>query len=164
MRNKDKIALMPGSFDPFTVGHADIVKRALGVFDKVIIAVMINDSKSYMFSPEERCEIARRSLAGFAGVEIIFDGGMLYRLFDKVGADVIVKGIRTADDLEYENRMAEYNISHNPRAETFYIPADECLSCVSSSAFKKAVADGLLIDDYICAQARDYVKKLIDLK
>ena len=159
--NKERIALVPGSFDPFTVGHRDVVLKASAAFDRVVVAVMINDQKKYMFTSEQRVEIARRSLADIPNVEVIYDGGMLTDLFDKVGASAIVKGIRNEEDLAYENKMAEYNFAQNPRAVTLYVPAADALSSVSSTAVRAREDDAERFIEYICIGARDYVRALL---
>ena len=95
-----KIAVVPGSFDPMTVGHVNIIERASKLFDKVFVAVMINDTKQYMFTREQRTEIAKLSVAHLPNVEVIFDDGMLWELSLRLGATVIVKGIRDYKDYQ----------------------------------------------------------------
>ena len=146
-----KIALIPGSFDPITLGHVNIVERAAKMFDKVYVAVMINDSakydsslssKKYMFTMEERLEIARLSVSHIENVEVIARTGMLIDLFDELEATAIVKGIRTAADLEYEMIHAKWNKAHNERAETLFLPADESFNNVSSTEVRRAIESG----------------------
>ena len=142
------VALIPGSYDPITLGHVDIIERAARKFDRVIVAVMNNDSakhdktlssKTYMFDMEKRLEFVRLSLAHIENVEVISSSGMLIDLFDSVGADVIVKGVRTAADLEYEMKHAKWNKAHNPRVETLFLPASEGLSTVSSTKVRELI-------------------------
>ena len=146
-----KIALIPGSFDPITLGHVNIVERAAKMFDKVYVAVMINDSakydsslssKKYMFTMEERLEIARLSVSHIENVEVIARTGMLIDLFDELEATAIVKGIRNAADLEYEMIHAKWNKAHNERAETLFLPADESFNNVSSTEVRRAIESG----------------------
>ena len=136
------IALIPGSYDPITLGHVDIIERAAKKFDKVIVAVMNNDSakhdktlcsKTYTFDMEKRLEFVRLSVSHIENVEVVSSSGMLIDLFDEVCADVIVKGVRNGDDLEYEMKHARWNKEHNPRVETMYLPADKSLNFVSST-------------------------------
>lgn len=151
------VALIPGSFDPITLGHVNVIERAAKMFDKVYVAVMINDaakydsslsSKKYMFSMEERLEIARLSLAHIENVEVIARTGMLIDLFDELSATAIVKGIRNSADLEYEMIHAKWNKAHNQRAETLFLPADESLTSISSTEVRRIIEsselDGLI--------------------
>ena len=140
------IALIPGSFDPITLGHVDIIERTAGKFDKVVVAVMNNDSakhdktlssKTYLFDMDTRLELVRLSVEHIKNVEVISSGGMLIDLFDEVGADVIVKGVRNGADLEYEMKHAKWNKAHNARVETLFLPADESLVSVSSTAVRE---------------------------
>ena len=145
------IALIPGSFDPITMGHIDIIERAAARFDKVIVAVMNNDSakhdstlssKNYTFEMEERLYFVRVSLAHIENVDVLSSSGMLIDLFDEVGADVIVKGVRNGEDLEYEMKHAKWNKAHNPRVETLFLPAEERFSTVSSTMVRTLMAEG----------------------
>ncbi len=161
---KERIAIVPGSFDPFTVGHRQIVVEASEIFDKVVVAVMINADKSYMFTPEERCEIARASVSGIKNAEVIYDSGMLYELFERLGANAIVKGIRNEKDMAYEVEMAKFNIEHNPKARTVFIRTKEELCDVSSTAFRNAVTSGEDWRRYICPEAALAAERIIKSK
>jgi pantetheine-phosphate adenylyltransferase len=145
-----RIALIPGSFDPITLGHVNIVERAAKMFDKVYVAVMINDSakydkslssKQYLFTMEERLEMARLSVAHIENAEAISAGGMLIDLCDELDVTCIVKGIRNAADLEYEMIHARWNKAHNDRAETMFLPAAEDLTSVSSTVVRQMLAE-----------------------
>ena len=147
------VALIPGSYDPITLGHVNVIERAAKIADKVYVAVMNNDSakhssvlssKTYMFSMDERFELAKRSLSHIKNVEVVSSCGMLIDLIDELSADVIIKGIRTSADLEYEMIHAKWNKEHNPRLETLFLPADDSLKSVSST----------LVREYI--KSRDY--------
>lgn len=142
------IALIPGSFDPITLGHVNVIERAARMFDKVYVAVMNNDSakyasalssKSYMFDMESRLEMARISVAHLTNVETIARSGMLIDLCDELNVTCIVKGIRNAADLEYEMIHAKWNKAHNERAETLFLPADECFDSVSSTVVRQFI-------------------------
>ena len=143
-------ALIPGSFDPITLGHVNIIERAAKMFDKVYVAVMINDSakydktlssKQYLFSMEERLEMAKLSVSHIENAEAIARSGMLIDLCDELEVTSIVKGIRNAADLEYEMIHARWNKAHNERAETLFLPADEALVSVSSTAVRQMLAE-----------------------
>ena len=147
-------ALMPGSFDPMTLGHLNIVKRALEEYDKVTVAVMINDAKTYAHTIEERAEMARLTVAALPQVEVVVDRGMLVDLFDRIGADVIVKGVRNEKDLAYEQEMAAYNLAKNPRARTVLYEADPAFGDLSSTVVRDLLKngkrpDGLLAPDVL---------------
>lgn len=145
------VALIPGSFDPITLGHVNIIERAAKMSDKVYVAVMNNDSakhssvlssKTYMFDMETRLELVRLSLSHIENVEVISSSGMLIDLFDELSADVIIKGIRGSADLEYEMIHARWNKEHNPRFETFFLPANETLVSVSSTRVRELLTLG----------------------
>ena len=165
-----RIALIPGSFDPITLGHVNIIERAAKMFDKVVVAVMINDSakydstlssKKYMFTMEERLEIALLSLSHIENVEVIARNGMLIDLVDEIGATAIVKGIRNSADLEYEMIHAKWNKAHNDRAETLFLPADESLTTVSSTEVRRIIESEKLeeLSGIIAPPALEYIKK-----
>ena len=135
-------ALIPGSFDPMTLGHLDIVKRALAEYDRVTVAVMINESKTYAHTIEERAEMVRLTVAGLPRVNVVTDRGMLVDLFDRLGADVIVKGVRNEKDRVYEENMAAYNLSKNPRAKTVLYEAEAARDDLSSTLVREKLAKG----------------------
>lgn len=136
------IALLPGSYDPITNGHLDIVRRAAAVYDEVVVAVMNNDAKTYQFTMQQREALARAATAELARVRVVSDSGMLVDLFDKIGATVIVKGVRNEKDRAYENEMAAFNLSRNPRARTELWQASEGLADVSSTRVRAMLASG----------------------
>lgn len=163
------IALIPGSFDPITLGHVDIIERTAEKFDKVIVAVMNNDSskhdktlssKTYMFSMETRLALVKLSTEHIENVEVISSSRMLIDLFDEIGADVIVKGIRNEADLSYELIHANWNKAHNGRIETLFLPADQGLAEVSSTLVREMIIgksfDGL--SDVLSKKAIEYLK------
>ena len=125
MQKEQRIAIVPGSFDPITLGHLDIVRRAAEQYDKVYLAVMMNADKNYMFSLSQRTKIAEASVTEFSNVCVISSEGMLWELAKSLGACAIVKGVRNETDLAYEKMMAEYNSAHYSAAETVLLPARE---------------------------------------
>ena len=144
-------ALIPGSFDPITVGHLDIITRAAARFDEVTVAVMNNDMrkyvadaavKTYRFTAEERLEMAVAACAHLPRVRVITAGGMLIDLVDRLGTDFIIKGVRNTADFEYEQKHALYNRAHNPRAETLYMPADPAFDGISSTLARERMERG----------------------
>lgn len=152
-----KIAIVPGSFDPMTLGHINIIERASSLFDKVYVAVMINDKKKYMFSMEQRTEIARLSLSHLENVEVIYDDGMLADLAMRLGACAIVKGIRDDKDYLYEFEMAQYNYKRNPNAQTVFLPCDEGARDISSTVVRARLDKGEDISDIVSENAIEYI-------
>lgn len=118
------LALFPGSFDPFTAGHEAILRRILPLFDKVVVAVGVNSEKQYMFSVEERLERIRTMLSDCPTVEVTSYTGMTIDLCHRLGAKVIIRGIRTAKDFEYEQTVAAVNRLQDPSIETLLVMAD----------------------------------------
>jgi pantetheine-phosphate adenylyltransferase len=127
-------ALCPGSFDPPTNGHADVIGRTIALFDRVVVAVIDNPSKHPMFTPAERREL----LAGIHGdaIELTTFDGLLVDHVREVGADTVVKGLRTIDDYEYETQMAHMN-RHMTGMETLFIPTRPEYGFMSSSLVKE---------------------------
>ena len=118
------LALFPGSFDPFTAGHEAILRRMLPLFDKVVVAVGVNSEKHYMFTVEERLERIRTMLSDCPTVEVTSYSGMTIDLCHQLGAKVIIRGIRTAKDFEYEQTVAAVNRRQDPAIETLLVMAD----------------------------------------
>ena len=118
------IALFPGSFDPFTAGHEAILRRVAPLFDRVVVAVGVNTEKHYMFSVEERLERIRRTVGDIANVEVTSYTGMTIDLCHQVGAQCIIRGIRTAADFKYEQLVASVNRQQDPSVETLLVMAD----------------------------------------
>ena len=140
-----------------TLGHLDIVARACAKYDKVTVAVMINDSKTYAHTIEERAEMVRLTVAHLPQVQVLTDRGMLVDLFDRIGADVIVKGVRNEKDRAYEEEMAAYNLAANPRAKTVLLEADPALDTISSTAVRDMLAGGERPDGLLAPAVLDYL-------
>jgi pantetheine-phosphate adenylyltransferase len=141
-----------------TIGHLDIIKRARAHYDKVSVAVLINESKNYLFTLEERTEIARLTLSDYPEIEVVADTGMLVDLFDKLGADVIVKGVRNELDRAYEEKMAAYNLEHNPRAKTVFLQAADDFEDISSTRVRALLKNGESLEGLIAPAAIPYVQ------
>lgn len=157
---KQSIAVVPGSFDPITNGHIDVIRRATELYDKVFVAVMINDQKKYRFTLEEREAIARAALEGLERVEVISSRGWLWELAKNLGACAIVKGYRNETDLEYEQKMAEFNKEHNPDAETVLLKASDGLETLSSTVVRERMLNDEQIDGLLPEKAIELIKKL----
>lgn len=152
------LALIPGSFDPMTVGHLDIVKRTLALYDEVVVAVLVNPDKKYAHTLEERAEMARLTVAGLDRVRVVSSEGMLVDLFDQLGADVIVKGIRNDRDRVYEENMAEANLALNPRAATIFLQAADDYESVNSTNVRELVRIGKSPDQLVVPAVVDYLR------
>lgn len=156
-------ALIPGSFDPVTVGHLDIIKRALSLYGEVVVAVMVNDQKQYAFTMEEREEMVRLAVADLSAVRVVSDAGLLVDLFERVQADVIVKGVRNEQDRAYEEQMASWNLARNPRAKTVFLEAADDFESVNSTAVRTLLHAGesadALLPPAVAAYARAALEK-----
>jgi pantetheine-phosphate adenylyltransferase len=131
------VAVFPGSFDPITNGHIDIVDRALKVFDEVIISILVNAEKKPLFSAEERLALIRDAFRGEQRVRGDTFSGLLVDYAMRVGASVIIRGLRAISDFEYEFQMALMNRRLNPRIETVFLMAPEGFSYLSSRLVKE---------------------------
>ena len=151
--------VVPGSFDPITYGHIDIVKRAAKEYDTVYLAVMINESKKYLFDIEQRTEIAKAAVQDIANVQVISSKGMLWKLAQELDADAIVKGYRNQKDLDYELEMAKFNEEHYPKAKTALLKADPTLEGLSSTAVREKLSRGESIAELLPKTAADLVIK-----
>lgn len=162
MKNGKTVAIVPGSFDPITYGHMDIVKRAAEMYDTVYLAVMINSEKKYLFSIEERELIAKCALKDIQNVSVISSQGMLWQLAKQLSADAIVKGYRNQTDYEYEQKMADFNFAHNPHAKTVLLMSDDRLKELSSTVVRQRLAVGEPIDDCMPPAAVKAVKDILN--
>ncbi len=143
------LALIPGSFDPMTLGHLALVEQVLREYDEVVVAVMVNAQKTTLLDMETRVEIARRTVAHLPNVRVISDRGMLIDLFDRLGADAVCKGYRNETDHDYEMNMAKWNKEHNPRFRTALYRSEGALATLSSTEVRRRLAareslDGLV--------------------
>ena len=153
-----KRAIYPGSFDPVTLGHLNIIKRAAAIFDELIVLVCINSSKnSGMFNPEERVELLRRSTARFPNVEVDFAEGLLAAYAKRRKAHVVVKGLRAVSDFEQEVQMAVINRKLNPRLETMFLASSEKYTYLSSTIVKEMARYGADLSDFIPREIVDDV-------
>jgi pantetheine-phosphate adenylyltransferase len=136
------VAIYPGSFDPITNGHLDLIVRASRLVERLIVAVLRNDSKQALFSVEQRLEFVREVVTPFANVEVDSFDGLLVDYAASRGATLIVRGIRAASDYEYELQMALMNRRLRPELETAFLMAGEAYSFVSSKLVKEVVSLG----------------------
>jgi len=147
-------AVCPGSFDPVTSGHLDIVSRAAALFDEVVVAVGVNPSKSRLFGPEERIQMLEQGVAGLDNVRVAGFTGLITAYCREVDAQAIVKGLRSGTDFDYELQMAQMN-AHLTGVETVFVTADPQFGFVSSSLVKEVAAFGGdvsgLVPDFVLA-------------
>ncbi|MBQ9162339.1 MAG: pantetheine-phosphate adenylyltransferase [Clostridia bacterium] len=164
-----RAALIPGSFDPITVGHLDVIRRAASIFDEVYVAVMTNDmtkyvstatAKSYMFSMNERREMAVLACADIPNVRVVESDGMLIDLVDELGVCAVVKGVRNEGDFAYEQKHALWNRAHNPKAETLYLPADPTLDGISSTIARERIRNCGDLSGILPTAVIEYIEKL----
>ena len=144
-----KIAIYPGSFDPITSGHLNIIQRAANIFDKLIVCVMVNAGKHPMFSQEERVDLIRRVTQDLANVEVDSSNELLADYARRRGSCVIVKGLRAGSDFENEFQMALINRKINPELETMFLTADSQFMYLSSSMVKELGTYGVDLSDLL---------------
>lgn len=150
------IAVYPGSFDPVTNGHLDIIKRASRIFEKVYVAILVNSSKTPLFTAEERADMISRSVKsmGLKNVEVHIFSGLLVDFISEKGANVIIKGLRAVSDFEYEFQMALMNHKLLREVETLFMMTSNKYSYLSSSIVKEVARyggnlNGLVPDELI---------------
>lgn len=154
-----RIGVYPGTFDPITLGHADIIRRGAKLVDKLIIGVTTNMSKNPMFTPEERMAMVTREVAamGIENVEVVGFNALLMKFAQKQGASVIVRGLRAVADFEYEYQMAGMNQQLNSRIETVFLMADVSLQPIASKLVKEIALFGGEISRFVSPSVRDDV-------
>ena len=156
-----KTVVYPGSFDPLTNGHLDIIRRASKLFDRVIVAALNNDAKNPAFSLEERSDMIKKCTADLPNVEVDFFHGLLVDFARKKGATALVKGLRAVSDYEYELQMAMLNKHIDPKLETIFFMADIQNSFLSSSSVKDIARNGGSIKGLVPAEIEeDIYRKL----
>nr|WP_206425302.1 pantetheine-phosphate adenylyltransferase [Staphylospora marina] len=144
-----KIAVYPGSFDPITYGHLDLIERGLKVFDKLIVAVLINSSKQPLFTVEERKEMIREATRHLPGVEVDSFEGLLIDYMKKREAGVILRGLRAISDFEYELQIASINRKLNEEVETLFLMTNNRHSFISSAMVKEVARYGADVSDLV---------------
>ncbi|MEE9176454.1 MAG: pantetheine-phosphate adenylyltransferase [Thermodesulfobacteriota bacterium] len=135
-----KIAIYPGSFDPFTYGHQNIIERSVKVFDQIIVAVAHNTSKKTIFTVEERVEILNEVFRDRDDVKVDYFEGLLVEYIKKMGTNVVLRGMRTVSDFEFEMQMALANKTLSSELETVFMVTDSEFSHISSSVIKEVVS------------------------
>lgn len=155
-----RTAIIPGSFDPMTLGHKDVVERSLKLFDRIIVAIMVNPEKNGTFTFAQRKKIAELTLAEYPQVTVLTADGYLADLASALKAVAIVKGVRNTEDFEYEQDMAVFNHDRNPVTETVYLPSYGELSNISSTYARSLIESGMPLDGVIAPEAVEYIESL----
>lgn len=144
-----KVAIYPGSFDPVTSGHLNIIRRAAKIFDRLIVCVMVNAGKKPMFTQEERVELIRRVTEDISNVEVDCSDELLAEYARRKGSCVIVKGLRAGSDFENEFQMAMINRKINPELDTMFLTAEHQYMYMSSSTVKELGHYGVELSDFL---------------
>jgi pantetheine-phosphate adenylyltransferase len=155
-------AIYPGSFDPVTLGHLDIIKRAAAQFERVIVCVMVNSDKHGLFRPEERVELIRRVTADLDNVEVDQSNILLSDYAKEKGATVVVKGLREVSDFEKEFQMALINRKLNPELDTMFLTARQNFTYLSSSVVKEMARYHVSLTDFVPEEIADEVQRRMD--
>ena len=137
-----RIGVYPGTFDPITRGHMDIIRRGAKLVDRLVIGVTTNPSKSPMFTVEERLAMVRREVGADSGIDVVAFDSLLMDFAERQGASVIVRGLRAVADFEYEYQMAGMNQQLNDRIETVFLMADVALQPIASKLVKEIALYG----------------------
>ena len=161
---KERIGVYPGTFDPITLGHIDIIKRGAKLVDKLIIGVTTNAAKSPMFADEERMDMVRREIAAFEEGNIVVVGfnSLLMDFADDQGAAVVIRGIRGVTDFEYEYQLTGMNRQLNDQVETVFLMADVSLQPISSRLVKEIALYGGDIIKFVTPAVRDDVAARVE--
>jgi len=154
------IAIYPGSFDPITLGHLDVIRRAAACFEKVWVCVMVNaEKKSPMFTAEERVALIRASVAGLDNVEVEAFNGLLAAYAVSKGANVLVKGVRNATDFDQEYQMAAINRGICPQLETVLLPSSPAYQHFSSTMVREMIRYGQPMEQYVPAPVAEELRR-----
>lgn len=158
---KRKIAIVPGSFDPITYGHIDIIKRSAQLFDEVIVAILVNPDKKYLFTLEEREEMINESIKDLKNVKVDSFSGLLVNYAKKVDSTVIVRGLRAVSDFEYEMQLTFMNKALDDNIETFYMMANKQYSFISSSIVKGVSGFGADLSKFVPKHVEERLEKKV---
>lgn len=154
-----KIALFPGSFDPPTNGHIDLIKRASSLFDAVDVLIGVNYRKDYMFTAEERLEIMKKIAEQFGNVSVHTYEGLIADYAKKTNANIIVRGTRNTEDFTYEYEMSFFNHYLNNNIETIFLPASHENSIISSSSVKQLTKFGADVSEMVPKIVNDAIRE-----
>ncbi|MEE6704689.1 pantetheine-phosphate adenylyltransferase [Limosilactobacillus reuteri] len=154
-----KVAVFPGSFDPLTLGHLDLIKRGSALFDQLAVAVMTNESKNPLFTIEERVAQIKEAVSGLDNVSVITTEGLTVDLMNRIGADYLMRGLRNTTDFQYERDIAAMNNFLDDQCETVFFLAKPEYQHLSSSLLKEVTSAGGDISAYLPANINEALKK-----
>jgi pantetheine-phosphate adenylyltransferase len=158
-----KTGVYPGTFDPITLGHMDIIRRGAKLVDRLVIGVTTNPSKSPMFSVEERMAMVLREIDGIDGeIDVVSFDSLLMDFAEREGAAVILRGLRAVSDFEYEYQMAGMNQQLNDRVETVFLMADVSLQPIASRLVKEIALYGGAVDKFVPAAVAEEVRARVE--
>ena len=157
-----RICIYPGGFDPVTNGHMDIIKRSAAMFDELIVAVLKNNSKTPLFSSEERVNMLKEVTKDISNVKVDSFSGLLVDYADKVGACTIVRGLRAVTDFEYELQMAQTNRIMNKRVDTIFLTTSLDYAYLSSSIVREVAVCGGSVDKFVPEYVSDMIGKKLE--
>ena len=160
-----KIAIYPGSFDPITSGHLNIIRRAAKIFDRLIVCVMVNGAKTPMFSRQERVDMICRTVSDLSNVEVDSSEELLAEYARTKGVSVIVKGLRAGSDFEAEFQMAQINRKLNPELDTVFLTSEHQYMYLSSSAVKELGKYNVDLSEFLPQEIiPDYKQRIEDIR
>ena len=149
--------ILPGSYDPVTVGHVDVIRRAAEEYEGVFVVAFINPKKTYRFSPDERVEMLKLAVGDIPGVTVDYSEGLVVDYMREHGIEMIVKGYRNEADLKWEREQAEWNLQHGGY-ETRLIPCADGLECVSSTAVRQSLERGNVPSELLPEEVLEFIR------
>ena len=156
------IAVYPGSFDPITLGHLNIIRRSALIFDTLYVCVMVNSGKSPLFSGSERVELIKRTVARFPNIKVEASEGLLVDYMRNKGAKVVIKGLRAVSDFDREVQISMVNRKLDPEIETLFMPSGEKYTYLSSSVVKEMASYGADLKSFVPKEIIDDVLSRIE--
>lgn len=156
---KNRIAIYPGTFDPITLGHEDVVRRAADLFDEVIVAVADSTNKNTLFSLQERVDMAQGVFSRAANIKVMGFSGLLMQFVQDQGAKMVIRGLRAASDFEYEFQLAGMNRKLYPQFETLFLTPSEQFMFISSSLVREVAVLGGDVQAFLSQTVNDAIKQ-----